>query len=223
MQLQYDAINIGEKDLYFGDKFLLEMKKKYNVPFISANLIYENSQKPLFEPYLIKKVKVGNRDFKVGILGLMNAGDNLMTYIEGRPKLIATDPFEAAKKFVAELKNKKCNVIVVLAHVGFNNGKELARLVPGIDLIIAGHGYAVRTSPLIIDSACIVQGKNRGQTLNILTLQFDKEHKIESQIGREIDLDDKYNEDPSFNNLMTEYKEAQRKALQQMQQSTSSE
>ncbi len=223
VQLQYDAINLGEKDLYFGDEFILEMKKKYKVPFVSANLIYQDSKKPLVEPYIIKKIKVGKHEYKVGIFGIISAGENLVTYIENRPKLIATDPFEAAKKVVEELNKEKCTVIVALAHIGFSSGKELARLVPGIDLIITGHGYSVRTSPLIIDSSCIVQGKNRGQTLNILTLQFDKENKIESQVGREIELDDNYNDDPSFINLMTEFKEAQRKSLQEMQQNTSTE
>lgn len=223
VQLQYDAINLGEKDLYFGDQFILQMKKKYNVPFISANLVYGDTKKLLVEPFIIKKLKVGKREYKVGILGLMNAGENLTTYSENQPKLIAIDPFETAQKYVGELKKDKCDVIIVLAHVGFSSSKELARLVPDIDVIITGHGYSVRTSPLLINSTCVVQGKNRGQTLNILTLQFDKAHKIDTQIGREIELDEQYNDDPAMNNLMTEFKEAQRKALQEMQQSPSTE
>lgn len=223
VQLQYDAINLGEKDLYFGDEFILQMKNKYKIPFISANLIYQDSKKPFVEPYIIKKIKANKHEYKVGIFGLISAGDNLMTYVENRPKLVATDPFEAAKRVVEELRKEKCTVIIALAHLGFSNGKELARLVPGIDLIITGHGYSVRTNPLLIDSSCIVQGKNRGQTLNILTLQFDKANKIEAQVGREIELDDNYQDDPLLNNLLAEYKEAQSKVLQQMQQNTSTE
>ncbi len=51
-----DALNVGDNDLAEGKEYLLERADESNFPFISANLIDTTSGKPLFEAYVIKEV-----------------------------------------------------------------------------------------------------------------------------------------------------------------------
>ena len=51
----YDAIGIGDDDLSLGKEFLLEISKKANFPFLSSNLVDEESGKLLFPPYVLKE------------------------------------------------------------------------------------------------------------------------------------------------------------------------
>ena len=61
-----DAINVGELDLALGTDYLKELQKKYDLPFVSANIVDDKNQL-LFDPYVITKVD----DLKIGIIGLM--------------------------------------------------------------------------------------------------------------------------------------------------------
>ena len=61
-----DAVNVGELDLVLGVGFLKELEKKYDFPFISANLM-DDANTPIFKRYVVKKVN----GKKVGIFGLM--------------------------------------------------------------------------------------------------------------------------------------------------------
>jgi hypothetical protein len=83
--LNIDAVNVGQRDLRYGLQFLVQRAKYDHLPMVSANLLDKKSRKPIFQPYLIKKV--GN--VKVGVLGLMSdKGD----FGPGKDSLVVDDP-----------------------------------------------------------------------------------------------------------------------------------
>src|SRR5690606_34265866 len=63
------------------------------------------------------------------------------------------DPVGTAKEMVTELKDKECDLIICISHLGFEYESEmisdvkLAQQVSGIDLIIGGHTHTFMTSP----------------------------------------------------------------------------
>jgi 2',3'-cyclic-nucleotide 2'-phosphodiesterase (5'-nucleotidase family) len=59
----YHAIGIGDDDLSVGKKFLADLSKMSNVPFLSSNVMDQDSNKPLFQRYIIKEVN----GLKIGI------------------------------------------------------------------------------------------------------------------------------------------------------------
>ena len=47
----YDVVNVGERELNFGQAFLLGAYKKTKMDLVSANLVLAGSKKPLTKPY----------------------------------------------------------------------------------------------------------------------------------------------------------------------------
>ncbi|MDZ7260907.1 MAG: hypothetical protein ONB05_02145 [candidate division KSB1 bacterium] len=200
--LNYDAINLGERDFLLGSKFLQKMKQKYHLPFISAN-VYEVATGELFtEPFVIKKFRGTN--LKVGIFGLMMQADSL-TQAPDEIVLSARNPVEVARQVVPQLQSQ-CDLIIALAHLGFQEAKQLAQNVEGIDVIISGHGYGSQPEPLKVNQALIVQSKNRGQTVGDLRLILDNEKNIISYAGKLIPLDSSIKDDEKLAALIAEYK-----------------
>jgi len=212
--LGYDAVNLGEMDLQYGTQFLLDLKKEYQIPFVSANIVYAANQKYFVEPFFIKQISVGSNHIKIGILGLV-MGD-LKLPVEEKELLIVAEPLEVAQRIVPELK-EQCDLIVALSHLGASQNKKLAKTVPGIDVIISGHGYSVYTEPLKVDETIIVQGRNKGQYLHYLTLNL-RADQIESYASFSQKLDDSVEDAPEIVRLVSDYKEARREFLVHMKQ-----
>ena len=44
MKMGYDAINLGYRDFLNGPQYIIEMKKKYKIPFVSANVLLSQAK-----------------------------------------------------------------------------------------------------------------------------------------------------------------------------------
>jgi len=134
----YDVVNVGEKDLMMGLKFLSDLSQKAKFPFISANLVDKKTQKTVFKPYVIKEIA----GLRIGIFGLL---DDLFnpTLQERDPGLTILDPLSTSKALTRSLK-EYCDLIVVLSQLGESKDRKLARENPQIDLILGGGGESKR-------------------------------------------------------------------------------
>ncbi len=154
-----DAINVGELDLALGVDYLKDLEKKYDTPFVSANIVDKNN-KLVFKPYVIKDM--GN--FKIGIIGIMgNTSDvsKLMKEIVGS-SLTVLDPIKTAEKEVTQIKDK-VDYIIVMTHQNMNRNWIVARKVKGIDLIVGGHPTQRLKTPYKANDTYIVQSGEKGQ------------------------------------------------------------
>ncbi|RMF61801.1 MAG: hypothetical protein D6743_13085 [Calditrichaeota bacterium] len=158
--LHYDAINLGEKDLQYGIEYLTEKQKAYHLPFISANVYRAGTEELFAKPYVIVK----KHGVKVGIFGVTTNSRIVRVLVPASTGFEIRDPIEAAKRAVAELK-KKCDVVVALSHLGAQGSKKLAIEVPGIDVIISGHGRNILRRPVHIGDAVIMQAGAQGKYL----------------------------------------------------------
>src|SRR5512136_1043898 len=91
-EMGYDVVNVGEKDLMMGFKYLSEVSAKAKFSFISTNLVNKKTGKSVFKPYVIKEIE----GLKIGILGLLDDQFNL-TFLEKDPGLNITEPYSALK------------------------------------------------------------------------------------------------------------------------------
>ncbi len=96
-QIGIDAVNIGELDLVLGVKYLKELEKKLNFPFVSANLV-DDKENPVFKRYIIKKVG----DKNVGIFGVIGETSEMVSKVSSITKDAVTiqDPLEAAEAVI---------------------------------------------------------------------------------------------------------------------------
>ncbi|HEY8905424.1 MAG TPA: bifunctional UDP-sugar hydrolase/5'-nucleotidase UshA [Rhodoferax sp.] len=138
----YQAMAVGNHEF---DKPLAVLKMQRQLaqfPMLSAN-IYENGQR-MFEPY--KVFNLGG--LRVGVMGLTTEDTRKMALPDNVAHLDFRNPIAEARTVVPELR-AKADVVIAATHMGhYENGQhgtqapgdvELARAVPGIDLVVGGH------------------------------------------------------------------------------------
>lgn len=160
--LQFDAGTLGNHEFNYGLDFLDQLLAVPNFPILSANVYIEDhdnddsNDKNRYTPYVILNQKVedesgAKHDLKVGIIGLVTP--QIMqwdkAHLEGKVKV--KDIVTEAEKFIPKMKQEGADVVVVLAHSGFDKnakkgeGAENAvyplSQVADIDAIVFGHRH----------------------------------------------------------------------------------
>ncbi len=115
-------------------------------------------------------------DTKIGFFSLMTESFPLIT-TPGKVKLSA-DNLVSARRMVALLKEKKCDVIVGITHIGLEQDKKIAREVKGIDVIFGGHSHEATHTLVHVDETLIVNGGEEGSYVVWLDLPLDAQHRI---------------------------------------------
>jgi hypothetical protein len=153
-----DAVEPGETDFALGLDAFRELASRAKFPFVSANIFVRKSGKRLLDD----SVLIERQGKKIGIFGLFGAGLELPRELEAR------DPVAAAKEMVAKLRAAGADMVIALAHEGYDADVQLARAVPGIDLIVGAHSQSLLQHPYEEGSTLIVQLSNQGQMLGMV-------------------------------------------------------
>ncbi len=104
-EMGYDAVNVGEKDLMEGLKFLTDLTPRTKFSLISANLVERKTGKSIFKPYLIKEIA----GLRIGIIGLMS--DEFKSALQERePDLTILDPFATSRPLI-KLLDQSCDLV----------------------------------------------------------------------------------------------------------------
>lgn len=138
----YDAGTIGNHEFDFGMETLAKIIRNLNFPIVCSNYDFTGTVvEGLVKDYVILKrgkVKIGVFGVSPKLSGLVS-NDNCI----GVKYL---DPVKEANRVVEVLKKKKCDVIICISHLGwqdsYDDGDEY--LVAGtrnIDLVLGGHSH----------------------------------------------------------------------------------
>jgi 2',3'-cyclic-nucleotide 2'-phosphodiesterase (5'-nucleotidase family) len=161
-KLRYDALAVGEKEILFGRSKLLEAADRQKLALVSANVRDKETGRPLTTPNTVKVVGGKRRFFRTvgGIkVGIFSVASPDLLYAPDRfvqKYYDVVDPRIAALEAVSELRAKGCDVIVALSHQDWNESVELARTVPGLDIVVSSHGSRMKTVSERIGSALVV-------------------------------------------------------------------
>ena len=139
--MKFDAICLGNHEFDNGFDEIARRIGNLQVPVLCAN--YDFSQSPLnglVQPYVV--LEKANR--KVGVLGLLTDVSSVVDKkVAASMKYL--DAVEMANKYAAELKEKGCEFIVCLTHIGYEGGSlsdmSLAAATRNIDVIVGGHSH----------------------------------------------------------------------------------
>lgn len=168
----YDAMTVGNHEFDFGSENLFKnIVTNVNFPVIAANIYADNGTRVL-EPYMIKEVD----GVKVGIIGMTTEETAFKSHPDNTKGYYFADMIEETQKNVAELKEQGVDIIVVLAHLGLDEGEYtsdlIAEKVEGIDLIVDGHSHTV-----------LEEGRKVGDTLIVSTgTAFNNVGRVEMTI-----------------------------------------
>ena len=166
--LRYDAANIGNHEFNFGLPFLRQALTGPTFPYVNANIVVDDGSagdkgsdkgstpaRNVFTPYVVLDRSFtdeagATHKIKVGVLGFVPP--QVMQWdrqhLQGRVR--ALDIPATARALVPRIKAEGADVVVVIAHSGFERGETVffaenavARLaeIPGVDAVLFGHSH----------------------------------------------------------------------------------
>lgn len=163
-QLDYDAATLGNHEFNYGLDYLDQAIEGANFPYVTANVYIDDkdgnpdNDVNRYEPYkIIPKTVVDEsgkeQTLNVGVIGFVPPQITQWdkTWLEG--KVITKDIAATAEKFIPEMEEAGADIIIALAHTGFNGNSKantdaedavlLLSKVPGIDAITFSHTHKV--------------------------------------------------------------------------------
>ena len=173
----YDAMTPGNHDFNFGSQRLVELAGMLNFPVLSANLMDKDKTQYIFRPYK-------SYDFngvKVAVIGLTTPETAYKTNPLNVKDVAFTDPVAVARELMPKLRVSH-DVVIGLMHMGMDKSsvitsEQLAKAVPGFDIIIDGHSHTTLSKGLKVGNTLICQTGWHGYALGKVELVV-KDHKL---------------------------------------------
>ena len=178
--MKYDVFVPGNHEFNFGMPVLNEILNDIKAKKLAANLYHKDGKRYLQPTTIIQKDGV-----KIGIIGLTTPMSAKFEEDTGNLKDYKyVSIIEETKKQVKNLKAKKVDAIVAVAHMGIENEnnipetglRDLAHAVPEIDAIVAGHMHQDVKSETI-NGVLITEPHRYGTVLSEIDLKFDVNDK----------------------------------------------
>lgn len=173
--MELDALNLGQREFYFGVDYLAQASEKVSFPLVSSNLV---SEKPL--PWLKKFVIVESGGYKVGIVGVLPE-KSFDSYVpaEGVKGLTINKPQEALAKVVPEVR-RQADMVLLLSQLNDAETTALIETVPGIDLAVSASENSICQTPPEKGKMVMPSGIN-GQHLLSVTVKKENGKLVISQ------------------------------------------
>ena len=164
-QVSYDAMGLGNHDLYWGADQLARLCERANFPVLSANLRPIAGIASPFIPYTFISIS----GLEVLVIGLITS--EYLPYPDF-PWLRYVAPEMALKEVLKETE-KTADLVVVLGHLPVAEACRIAEVVPEIDIFLTGHSHETTEEPVIFGQTLILQAGAFGQYLGRLQLELD--------------------------------------------------
>ncbi|MBO7191965.1 MAG: metallophosphoesterase [Bacteroidales bacterium] len=135
---KYDVMTLGNHEFDNGSVELARRLNNLDADVVCANYDFTGTPlENLVKPYVIVK----RAGLKIGIIGLLT---DISKSVE--KKLIGglkyQDPVPVVNEYAAYLKKeKKCDLVICLSHLGYDLDQEVAAQVKNVDVIVGGHSH----------------------------------------------------------------------------------
>lgn len=186
--LGLDALNLGQREFYFGAQYLADASQKVSFSFISSNIKSETPQTWL-KPYVIKEIG----GFRAAIVGVLpeNSFDFYVDpeKVKGFTIISAQD---ALKELVPQLKEKS-DIIVLLSQFDMEETAALVNGVPGINLAVTTSDQSINEAPLEQDKVIVPTGVKGQFFLSVNVTKEDGKLVIRQNDPVALDKADQHN------------------------------
>jgi len=208
--LDYRVANLSRREFLHGFEAFEKRRELAEFPFVTANLVWQDSGKTIADPYHIEKMNLRNgaarSTVRIGFLGLSESDPTFLSDgPEGR-RIVTTDPLVAAETHVPKLVDK-ADLVVVLSSMKLETARRVAQRVEGIDLILGGHGVRRTRStdfPMdtLIGKTRIMYVGDQGKNLGEVRLKLDDDGAVVSAQRTVVGLTREWPEDVKLAALM---------------------
>ncbi|HOG44960.1 MAG TPA: bifunctional UDP-sugar hydrolase/5'-nucleotidase, partial [bacterium] len=194
-----DALSLGNHEFDKGSEFLHDLLVKAQFPVVAANIEMDDDVhlKRIVKSYVV----TGTWPFRNGVIGVVTPTTGEISSPGQGVRF--TDPAEAVRKNIAELKKRRITRIFVLSHLGFEEDIKLAQNVEDIDIIIGGHSHTMLgytgidclnvsgDYPHIVKdpsgrNVLVVQAWDHARAFGALDIEFDLKGEIQNYNGKTV-------------------------------------
>ncbi len=227
----YAVATFGNHEFDWGKQNLINRTSQAAYPYVSANIVQNDTGNcatagwtaPSFaQPYVVKTVGVAPNTVKVAFVGVTTTETPVITIASATEGLCFKDPLASILHYYDEMKGK-ADVIVVMSHLGFNDGgygygipvigdKTLAqKLIDAgkpVPLIIGGHSHTnmASTGPTIVGGqTTVAQAYYNGRQLGQADFTFDPATKATTVAWKTNVISTSGAKDPTIDTLITTY------------------
>lgn len=188
--LGYDAVTLGNHDFDAGVQQLAQnLQYRERTQFISSNFTIGESC-PI-SGLVQRHTMFTLGEVRVGIFGLGIAFHGLVN-----PKLHQgvsyQDPREAAQREVSALREKGCDLIVALSHLGYKGYRgevgdlDWPKHVPGVHYVVGGHTHTFLRHPTVVShpsgwETLVMQVGHSGLNLGHAELLVDSRGQVDAR------------------------------------------
>ncbi|MDG1147597.1 MAG: metallophosphatase [Crocinitomicaceae bacterium] len=180
--LGYDAATMGNHDFDGGMDGFVNAQQSANFPFLCSNYDFNNTP---IDGYTQDYTIIQKGNVKVGIFGV---GIELKGLVSGRKfgETVYLDPIEIANAKALELKDRGCDLVICLSHLGYAYEKDkvsdriLAQQTKNIHLIIGGHTHTFLDRPTEeknLDGQAVLINQVGWAGINVGRIDFNFEQK----------------------------------------------
>jgi len=162
----FDAVALGNHDLNDGVGALCAQAQRLQAPILCANV--SGAPPGCVRPYRWLR----RRGLRVAVIGITLPDLPLYQAARLTSGLTFHPAAEVLRALVPRLRPHAA-VVVVLSHCGYDADVELARHVPGIDLIVGGHNHQLVPAPVAVGRTWVVQAGAEGAYVGWLAVQHE--------------------------------------------------
>lgn len=137
--MKYQAMAVGNHEFDNGPAALAKFAEKARFPMLATNLDVsaEPLLKDLIKPYAV--LSVGGQ--KVGVIGAVTPDLPLIS--SPGPNVKMLELMQSITASAEALKAQGIDKIFLVSHLGYTVEQQVARTVPGIDVIVGGHSHTL--------------------------------------------------------------------------------
>ena len=238
----YDVATFGNHEFDWGQPTLVARTTQATYPFVTANIVTNDTGNcgtagwttPAFaQPYVVKSMTTTTGAVKVGFIGVTTEETPTITIASSTAGLCFKDPADSIVHYADAMKTAGADVIVVLSHLGFNDGgygygipvygdKTLAqKLIDAgkpVPLIIGGHSHTdlgpLSGTPLPatlppayakVGGTSVVQAYSNGRRVGRADLTFDPGTKATTVSWQSLVVDPAGSKDSAIDALISGY------------------
>jgi len=163
--LGYDAMALGNHELYWGKRRLTSLIEQADFPVLCANLMPAVG----WDSSLVSSKVIEAGGSRVLLVGLVT--DEYFPYGD-YPWLEYIAPEEALRREI-EGAEGQVDLIVVVAHIPVAEAARIAAVVPDVDIFVTGHSHEETPEPVVVGDTLIVQSGAFGRYLGRLLIDVD--------------------------------------------------
>ena len=204
-EVGYDFCVLGNHEFDYGTDVLASLLKKANAQYLNATIEYTGNGNNLLKdtvPYVIERFGFLDVAF-IGVSTPESITKSTPRYFMEDGQFVydfaaGEDLYAAVQGYVDEVREKGADVVVVISHLGVEEGSEPNRATDlianttGIDALIDGHSHTTEPSMLVADKSGrkVLYTQTGTKLNNIGKLTISKDGSVKAELVAEAEKDE---------------------------------